>query len=587
MKSKRSMPRPATPDAPIAFASLAEMPPLPVSLGSTLNNKTGTWRYIRPLYEDKTPPCNHACPAGNDIVRYIGALREGNPQAAWRILVAENPLPGVCGRVCPHPCERECNRREFGGAIAIHALERFLADEAAAHAWAPERSQAHRAGRIAVVGSGPAGLSCAYHLARLGYEPTVYEARNQPGGLLRYGIPAYRLPKDVLDREIAAIERLGVRFVLNRRLGDSLAWQELAAADAIFLAIGQSSSRPLQVPGESAVGVISGLDFLRRVAEGESVGAAAGMKAIVIGGGNTAIDAARTALRLGASVTVAYRRTQAEMPAIADEVAEAREEGVAFRFLAAPIEVLTRSGCACGVRFQEMRLGAPDASGRARPEPVAGQEFTLPADWVLVATGQELDPGPLRSSGVAIEHGHIVVGTATQTGVARVFAGGDAATGEGTVAQAIGSGKRAALAIDHYLRTGSLEGLELPQGTAAHVAPRRVAQAVVRVNDLNADYITPEPAPRLPGRTPRDLVGDLAEINLGLSTQAAMNEATRCISCGTCVSCDTCLVFCPDVAIARAEGGRYAIAYEYCKGCGICATECPRSALRMEMEEGL
>jgi len=583
MKSKHSMPKPAAPDAPITFASLAEMPPLPVSLGSTLNNKTGTWRYIRPLYEDKTPPCNHACPAGNDVVRYIGALRDGDVEAAWRILVAENPLPGVCGRVCPHPCEHECNRGEFGGAIVIHAIERFLADEAAAHGWAVERSQARHPEHVAIVGSGPAGLSCAYHLARLGYQPTVYEAQAQPGGLLRYGIPGYRLPKDVLDREIAAIERLGVRFALNQRLGDNLGWPALAAADAVFLATGQGLSRPLRIPGEGLAGVISGLELLRRVACGQRV--EPGAQAIVIGGGNTAIDAARTAARLGATVTLVYRRTQAEMPAIPAEVAEARAEGISFRFLAAPIEVLDDAGRVHGVRFQQMRLGEPDASGRARPEPVPGEEFTLPADTLIVAAGQEIDGSPMRGSGIGIERGRILAGDAAQTGVPRVFAGGDAATGEGTVAQAIGSGKRAALAIDRFLRTGSFEGLPPAAAGAVHAVERRATSVVVRAASLNADYIAPAPAPQMAGWVPMQIKGDFAEVNPGLSPAAAASEAARCISCGTCIACDTCLIFCPDVAIARAEGGRYTIAYDYCKGCGICATECPRAAMRME-EEG-
>lgn len=583
MKSKLSMPKPEAADASIAFASLAEMPPLPVSLASTLNNKTGTWRYIRPLYEDKTPPCNFACPAGNDIVRYIGALRHGDLEAAWRILVAENPLPGVCGRVCPHPCERECNRGGFGGAIAIHALERYLADEAAAHRWAVERSQPPRPERIAIVGSGPAGLSCAYHLARLGYQPTIYEAQAQPGGLLRYGIPSYRLPKDVLDREIAAIERLGVRLALGQRLGDNLSWQALEAADAIFLATGQGTSRPLQIPGEGVEGVITGLELLRRVACGQQVDL--GGRAIVVGGGNTAIDAARTAARLGASVTVVYRRTQAEMPAIVDEVNEARAEGIELRFLAAPTEVLAEGGRLRGVRFQQMRLGAPDASGRARPEPVPGEEFTLPADSLVVAAGQELDAAPLQGLGLRVERGRIVASEALQTSLARVFAGGDAATGEGTVAQAIGSGKRAALAIDRYLRTGSCEGLPPASNGAVHAVERQAAAVVVRPTDLNADYITPEPAPALAGSVPAAVHGNFAEVNPGISAAVARSEAERCLSCGTCIACDTCLIFCPDVAIARAEAGRYTIAYDYCKGCGICATECPRSAMRME-EEG-
>ncbi len=582
MKSKHSMPRPSAGDAAIVFHSLVEMPPLPVSLGSTLSSKTGTWRYIRPLYEDKTPPCNHACPAGNDVVHYVASLRDGHAEDAWRTLVAENPLPGVCGRVCPHPCERECNRGEFGGAIGIHALERYLADQAAAHGWRLERAAAGRPEHIAIVGSGPAGLSAAYHLARLGYQPTVFEAESQPGGLLRYGIPAYRLPKSVLDREIAHIESLGVRFQLNKRLGDNLSWQQLAEMDATFLALGQGLSQPLHVPGEGTAGVHAGLDFLRRVARGETV--QLGARVIVIGGGNTAMDAARTAARLGASVTVAYRRTEAEMPAVAEEVAEARAEGVAFRFLAAPLELLAEQGRVRGLRLQEMRLGPPDASGRARPEPVPGAEFTLTADAVIVAVGQVLDTAPLAGSGIGAEGRRIATGAAAETALPGVFAGGDAATGEGTVAQAVGSGKRAALAIARYLRTGRLEGLPARDETV-HATERTAAAAIARAEDLNADYIEVAPRPELGGWTPVKLRGDFSEVIPGLSDQAAAGEAARCISCGTCIACDTCLIFCPDVAIARVPGGRYSIAYDYCKGCGVCAEECPRSAMRM-MEEG-
>jgi len=576
------MPTTQAPDEPIVFRTLADMPPLPVSLGATLTSKTGSWRYIRPRYEDKTPPCNHACPAGNDVVHYIAALRDGHVEAAWHTLIAENPLPGVCGRVCPHPCESDCNRGEFGGAIAIRALERYLADEAAAHGWRPERAAARRPGRIAIVGSGPAGLSAAYHLARLGYEPTIYEAASQPGGLLRYGIPAYRLPKAVLDREIANIESLGVRLALGQRLGDDLSWQELAGMDAVFLALGQGVSRPLGVPGEGVPGVFAGLDFLRRVAQGEPV--QLGRRVLVIGGGNTAMDAARTAARLGAEVTVVYRRTQAQMPAVAEEVAEARREGITFRFLATPLEVLGSSTRVRGLRCQEMRLGAPDASGRSQPEAVPGAELTLDADAVIVAVGQALDEAPLAGSSVAIQSGRIVAGAAAETAAAGVFAGGDAATGEGTVAQAVGSGKRAALAIDHYLRSGRLAGLP-PLYGAAHATERTASQAIVGAEDLNADYIEVAPRPELEGWTPVSLHGDFGEVNPGLSDAAATREAERCISCGTCIACDTCLIFCPDVAIARAAGGRYTIAFDYCKGCGICAKECPRSAMRME-EEG-
>ena len=569
-------------DGPIVFRTLSEMPPLPVSLGSTLSNKTGTWRYIRPFYEDRTPPCNHACPAGSDVVRYIIGLCDGDVEGAWRTLVAENPLPGVCGRVCPHPCESECNRGTLGGAIAIHALERYLADEAAAHRWRPARAGVRLSHRVAIVGSGPAGLSCAYHLARMGYQPTVYEARNEVGGLLRHAIPAYRLPRAVLDREVANIEALGVRFVLNARLGDNLPLRKLLDLDAVFLALGQGLSRPLGVAGEEAAGVMPGLEFLRQVAQGQTV--EIGRQVLVVGGGNTAIDAARTAVRLGAAVTVVYRRSERQMPAIAEEVEEARAEGVAFRFLANPTSVLVEGGRAVGLRCVEMRLGEPDSSGRERPVPIPGSEFDLAADTIIAAIGQELEVSALQESGLHLREGRLLTNEAAATALGGVFAGGDAATGAGTVAAAVGSGKRAALAIDRHLRGRPLDGFP-PLTETVRVGERPMSRLVVRPEDLNLDYLETVPRPVLPQRAAELRRGDWAEVNLGLGAQAVAAEAARCISCGTCIACDTCLIFCPDVAISRAAPGRYSIAYDYCKGCGVCAEECPRAALALE-EEG-
>ena len=568
-------------DGTISFDSLAEMPPIPVSLGPTRYNKTGSWRYVRPLYEDKTPPCNHACPAGSDVVHYIGALREGDVERAWRILVAENPLPGVCGRVCPHPCEDECNRADLGGAIAIHALERYLADEAVAHGWRPVRGPARQHERVAIVGSGPAGLSCAYHLARLGYQPTVYEAEGEAGGLLRYGIPSYRLPRGVLDREIANIESLGVRFVFNARLGVDLSWGELLDMDAVFLGVGQGLSRPLGIPAEETAGVFGGLEFLRRVAQGEPIDL--GHQAIVVGGGNTAMDAARMAIRHGAVVTIVYRRTERQMPAIRDELAEAREEGVNLVFLTSPTQVLTEAGRVRGLRCIRMRLGEADANGRERPLAIPGTEFEIPADAVIVAAGQDLDVSLISGTGIGLQGGRILINEAGATSLRGVFAGGDAATGAGTVAHAIGSGKRAALAIDCYLTGRSLESL--PRlNRAVHPGELAPSDVVVRFEDLNTDYIEVVPRPALRQRAAAVRKGDFAEVNLGLAAADALREAERCISCGTCTGCDTCLIFCPDVAIARAATGRYSIALDYCKGCGICAEECPRSAMSMEKE---
>ncbi len=580
MKSAPS--RPAVGE-PIVFRRLDDLPPLPVSLAPTLANKTGTWRYLRPFYEEKTSPCNHACPAGSDIVHWIRALRDGELEAAWRTLIAENPLPGVCGRVCPHPCEAHCNRNAFGGAIAIHALERYLADEAAAHGWRPARLAAGHGRRVAVVGAGPAGLACAYHLARLGHVVTVHEAEAEPGGLLRHAIPPYRLPRNVLDWEVSNIEALGVRFVLGSRLGDNLSPDELRGVDAIFLAPGQGRSRPLGVPGEEAAGVVSGLGFLKRVARGERVDV--GRQVLVVGGGNTAIDAARTAIRLGAQVTVVYRRSASQMPAIAEEVEAARAEGVEFRFLAAPVAVLLDGGRVRGLRCQGMRLGEPDASGRERPVPVPGAEFEVPADTVIAAVGQELDERTFEGMDLRPEAGRIRIDEGAATALGGVFAGGDAATGEGTVAQAIGSGKRAALAIDRWLRTGRVEGLP-PLGVAPHAIERTASPRVVGPEDLNADYIEAVPRPALAERPVELRRSGFEEVNLGIPAEVALAEAARCISCGVCTGCDTCYIFCPDVSVARAGPCRYTINYDYCKGCGICVHECPRCAMSVKEEEG-
>ncbi|MDI7274927.1 MAG: FAD-dependent oxidoreductase, partial [Anaerolineae bacterium] len=435
--------------------------------------------------------------------------------------------------------------------------------------------------RIAIVGAGPAGLSCAYHLARLGHEPTVYEAENEVGGLLRHAIPAYRLPRAVLDREVSNVESLGVRFELNSRLGDNLSPERLREADAVFLAMGQGLSRPLGVPGEEAVGVLSGLGLLRRVAGGERP--ELGRRVVVIGGGNTAVDAARTAIRLGAQVTVVYRRTASQMPAIAEEVEAAEAEGVEFRYLAAPAQVLVAEGRLRGLRCQAMRLGEPDASGRERPVPVPGSEFEVLADTVIAAVGQELDARALAGLSLRVEAGRVPIDEGAATAVRGVFAGGDAATGEGTVAQAIGSGKRAALAIDSWLRTGRVEGLP-PLGVAPHAVERAVSAVVVRPEHLNADHIEPAPRPELPQLPAGVRKAGFGEVNLGLTAEAAAAEAARCISCGICIGCDTCYIFCPDVSIARAGPCRYTINYDYCKGCGICAAECPRAAMAVEEE---
>ena len=377
------------------------VPVVAVSSTSTLVNKTGSWKYIRPVYQDRVAPCNHGCPIGIDIEGYMNLVREGHIDEAVDLLRRENPLPATTGRVCYHPCETQCNRAQFDEAVAIHAVERMLGDRALA-APLPEPAPRTRTETVGVIGSGPAGLACAYHLARLGYGVTVYEAEAEAGGVLRWGIPGYRLPKDVLSREIARITALGVTVRCNARVGRELTFGEVARHDAVFVASGVHRSRPLGIPGEELEGVMPGLAFLREVNAGRRRDI--GRRVVVVGGGNTAMDCARTAVRLGADVLVLYRRGRAEMPANREEVEEAVCEGVRFEFLAAPIAAVAREhvpavGSIEGVeasfgefdaperrlrvaalRCARMELGAPDASGRRRPVQVEGDGFLIDAD---------------------------------------------------------------------------------------------------------------------------------------------------------------------------------------------------------------
>ena len=565
----------------ITFTSEAEMPMMPASLASTLYNKTGSWRYMRPLYANKTPPCNAACPAGEDIVMHLQLTAQGRYTEAWETIVRENPFPGVCGRVCPHPCESECNREHLGGAIAIHCQERFLADYAAAHNLSlPPAGVPQREEHVAVVGAGPAGLSCAYHLRRMGYQVTVFDAGDKPGGMMRL-IPEYRLPKEVLEREIAAIVALGVEIKSGVRLGVNTSLDDLKDFAAVFLAVGQSISRKLNVPGEDAAGVLHGIDFLARMARGQKVDL--GQKVAVIGGGNTAMDAARTARRLDADVTILYRRSRAEMPASDEEVDEALDEGVKIEFLRAPVALLTENGHVRGLRLTKMELGAPDESGRRRPLPVAGSEYEVAFDTVIPALGQVADLSFLGAE-VKAERGRIVTDEKTATTRPPIFAGGDVATGFGTVTAAVGSGKRAALAIDCFLRGVARPFPDLAQNVQA--VPRSHDATVVRFEDLNTVYFEEEPRPQQEQRPAAERVTTFEEVNLGYSADVALAEAQRCFSCGTCNECDNCLIFCPDVAVLRgpSDDEPFVFNYDYCKGCGICVSECPRRAISFEEE---
>lgn len=570
--------------------------PVAVSSTTTLVTKTGSWKYIRPIYQDRVAPCNEACPVGIDVEGYLNLLREDRVEEACELLVRENPMPAITGRVCHHPCETTCNRRQFDEAVAVHAIERVLGDRVLE---LPVKPPARTScAWVGVVGSGPAGLACAYHAARLGYAVTVFEAAQEPGGMLRAGIPEYRLPRAVLDQQVAWLRAHGITIECGTRVGTDVPWWSLLGAfDAVFLAFGAQQSKALGVPGEKLAGVESGLDFLRKVNGGAR--SSLGQRAVIVGGGNTAMDCARTALRLGAEATVLYRRTRAEMPAIPDEVEEAEREGVRFVFLAAPIRLLSSNGRVQAIECQRMELGPPDATGRRAPVPVEGARFTVPADTVLSAIGESVDLESLPGEIARIPSG-LLTGEYGETARAAVFAGGDMVQQPRTVADALGAGKRAAIGIDQYLRliTGRpLEGpatAELRYGRRGNLSMARwrgddpvtrtaPVNEVVSYEDLNTRHFVHAPR-RDDGRldTPESRRG-FAQVNLGLSGDAALDEARRCLNCGVCNRCDLCLVFCPDAAISHVDGG-YAIALEYCKGCGVCAEECPRGAIVMTRE---
>jgi len=576
--------------APVVEPSL---PPMSLSFEGTLATKTGTWRYLTPAYRDKLAPCNEACPAGEDVEAAMVLSGQEDYIGAWEKITAENPLPRVCGRVCFHPCEGSCNRREYDEPAAINALERYVGDHAfkAGKRFLPPAEKKRE--RIAVIGSGPAGLSCAYHLASMGYGVTLFESLPQLGGMLRYGIPAYRLPKDILKQEIDQILALGVEARTNCRAGSDVKWDELEKYDALFVAAGAWKSLPLGVPGEEASGVMSGLSFLQRVNSGETV--ELGQRVAVIGGGNTAMDAARAALRLGAKPLVIYRRTKEEMPAWAEEISDAEEEKIDFIFLSSPVKILAENGKVRGVECVKNILGPPGKDGRREPRAVENSEFTLSVDTVISAIGEAPDlsflPGQLQKSG-----GAVPVDNTALTALPKVFAGGDMVAQPRTVPYAIGSGKKAAMAIDATLRgKNPAEAVRMARwGEKGSVSMARYRSGgsdgtggeVVPYSELNTAYFKRQ------GRKPKDRLpaerraGDFTEISGGLSPDSALFEAQRCFNCGVCNLCDNCFLFCPDLAIsARPDRQGYEINYDYCKGCCICVEECPRGAISVEVKK--
>jgi 2-oxoacid:acceptor oxidoreductase delta subunit (pyruvate/2-ketoisovalerate family) len=577
---------------PIHFKGASDMPIISISLGDMDWNKTGAWRAQRPFYEDKTPPCRAACPVGNDIVAFIQKITQGDFERAWELIKEENPFPGICGRVCFHPCESKCNRGHFDEPIAIHALERFVSDFASNLNKKGEKISGARREKIAIIGSGPAGMSCAYHLAKLHYDVAVFESSSSAGGMLRAGIPSYRLPKDVLDREIANIEALGVTIRTGISFGEDLKLDGLKSYQAIFIATGAHRSRGLHIPGEKEKGVLSGLDLLRKVNLGKKL--KLGDKIAIIGGGNTAIDVARSILRMGKKATLLYRRSKEEMPAFEDEISEAMEEGVKIRYLVNPVRIQQKDDRK-RLECLRMELGEKDESSRRRPVPIPNSNFFFEADNVIIAAGEEIELAFLPK-GMEKREGIVLTQKDGGTGIKGVFAGGDLTSTQRTVAHAIGSGKKAALAMDCYLKGNDSEeairqiligeGPSLSIFRYLHPGERPMNPHVVTFEELNMDYFEPSTRRRESKSPAKKRVRGLGEVTASFTESVALEEGERCFSCGTCNECENCYVFCPDASVIKKEEIlSHQVDYDFCKGCGICFSECPRGAISLKEEE--
>jgi len=573
------------------FKGASEMPIISVSFGNMEWNKTGAWRAQRPFYEDKTPPCSAACPAGNDIVTFVQKITEGDFESAWSSIKEENPFPGVCGRACFHPCESKCNRGVYDEPIAIHALERFVSDFASALNKKIERVRGATKGKIAVIGSGPAGMSCAYHLAKLSYQVIVFESSSSAGGMLRMGIPSYRLPKGVLDREISAIQALGVEIRTGIPFGEKLELGDLKDYQAIFIATGAHRGRGLDIPGEKGKSVFNGLDLLRKISIGHR--GKLGDKVAIIGGGNTAVDVARSVIRLGKKATILYRRSKEEMPAFGDEILEAVEEGVKIRYLVNPIRIQQKDNMK-RLECLRMELGEKDESGRRKPVAVPDSNFFIEADTVIVAAGEEIEVSVLPK-GIEKKDGIILTQRDGSTGIKGIFAGGDLTSNQRTVAHAIGSGKKAALAIDCYLQDKDAEeaireiligeGPSLSIFRHLHPEERPMNPHVVTFEELNTDYFETSKKHREQRALAKKRNKGFWEVTSTFAESIALGEAERCFSCGTCNGCENCYVFCPDASIMKTEEIlSHQVDYDFCKGCGICFLECPRGAISLKEE---
>ena len=539
-----------------------------LDVGSSLANKTGSWRTERPLYRNALPPCNDACPAGENIQGWLYEAEEGSYERAWNVLVTDNPFPAIMGRVCYHPCQSACNRAQLDQPVGINSVERFLGDAALSDGWQLPAPAADTGRHVLVIGAGPSGLSAAYHLRRFGHRVTIREAGPKAGGMMRFGIPAYRLPRDVLDAEIDRVLALGIDLELDTRVDNVLAAMTDDGFDAVFLAVGAHIGKRAYIPAGESAHILDAGSLLRGMEDDSQP--LLGRRVVVYGGGNTAMDAARTAKRLGADeAIVVYRRTRDRMPAHDIEVQEALEEGVLMRWLSTIKHVDAGT-----MLVERMEL---DDTGFPQP---TGETEELAADSLVLALGQDVDLSLLDGvPGLEIEDAVVRVDERMMTGHPGIFAGGDMVPSERTVTVAVGHGKQAARNIDGWLR-----------GEQFVHAPR---PPLATFDTLNTWYYTDAPKTVQPALDVARRVSTFDEVKQGLDESTALFEARRCLSCGNCFGCDNCFGVCPDNAVLKlprgseaGDNGRdYAFDLDYCKGCGICVHECPSGAIVMVPEQ--
>ncbi|MGA2927139.1 MAG: NAD(P)-binding protein [Solirubrobacteraceae bacterium] len=524
--------------------------------------RSGAVRTERSIYVDLLPPCNNACPAGENIQGWLAHVNHDEPEKAWRLLTGDNPFASIHGRVCYHPCESNCNRASLDSAVSIHAVERYLGDLARERGWQFDPPKVRSGKRVLVIGAGPSGLSAAYHLARLGHDVEVRDAGPEPGGMMRYGIPAYRLPRDVLDEEVERIAALGVRFVSDHRVLDLEAERADGGFEAVFVAVGAHLSKRVEIPAMDAGPIVDAISYLRSVASGERP--QIGRTVAIYGGGNTAMDAARTAKRLGAEeALIVYRRTREQMPAHEDEAADAEREGVRINWLRT---IKAFEGPQLQVEVMELdETGFPQPTGRFE---------TLAADAVILALGQDTESEFMRNMpGVEFERdGTVRVSRSLMTGAPGVFAGGDMVPSDRTVTIGVGHGKRAAREIDAWL-----------QGTRLERAPKH---PLASFEMLNLWYFGDAAQRSQPELEPAARLAGFDEVLGSLPAEEAAYEANRCLSCGNCIECDGCLGACPEDAVIKLGPGlRYRFDYDRCTGCRACYEQCPVHSIEMLPEE--